>query len=69
MLPKFSIRDLVYMDRPPRATLPTSSNADIYKKLLLKAYGHFQFLQVTQHILTVDEYRIPDTIPVDKSLR
>lgn len=61
------IGETVYIDRLLLATPPTESNADNYDKLLPRAYGHFQALQVTEHTLTVDENGIENIVTNDRA--
>lgn len=64
-VPKLSIGLLVYLDFPAVVPLAFDSNDDKYCKLLLRAYGQIQILQVTQHPITVDESRLPNNISTD----
>lgn len=66
-MPKFSVGQMVCVDRPPLDTLYTESNAEKLNKLLPRADGHLQILQVTEHTLTVDENGVPNTISSDRA--
>lgn len=63
-MPKFSFEQLVHVDRSPLVTSPTDSKADKFKKLLPRAYGLCQILQITEQTITVDENGVPRTISV-----
>lgn len=54
-----------YVDRPALGTFPIESNTENYDKLLRRAYGSFQILQVTEYILTVDESGIANITSID----
>lgn len=66
-LPKFHSGQMINVDSPPLATLPTEFNAANFNKLLIRSYGPFQILHVTKHILTVGENRIPNIISIDRT--
>lgn len=64
-MPKSSIKQLVYVNRPPLVKIPIDSNADKYKEELPRAYGPLLILQVTKYTVTVDENRSPNTTSID----
>lgn len=66
-MPKFSLGQIVYVDRPPLVTLSTDRNADKLGKLLPRTYGPFQALHITEHTLTVDEDAIPNAISMHRA--
>lgn len=66
-MPKFSIGQLIFVDRSSPVLLSTDSNTDKDNKLLTGAYGPSQILRVTEHILKVDENNIRNTISIDRA--
>lgn len=63
----FHIRQMVYVDHPPLATLTTDSKADKYSKLFPQAYGPFPALHTTDRTLTLDGNCVPSINSVKRA--
>lgn len=71
-LPTFDVGQLVYVNSPPRAVLPSETNkvaTASYKKLMLRVSGPYKTTTVRDYILTIFKDCVENTTNIDRATR